>query len=121
MAKLVEALRSILMQILYGRDTILTAQGPERALGHNPSAEIPAESRVALLALVIGSPCALRPTYTAAGTFARFASEWAAFEAIGEGIAWTRSKIPSIASATIKPLRTLPRKYHCLCKEAFPK
>lgn len=107
------------MQILYGRNTILTAQGPEQALGHNPSAEIPAESRVALLALVIGSPCALRPTYTAAGTFARFASEWAAFEAIGQGIAWTRSKIPSIASATIKPLLTLPESTIASARKPF--
>ena len=55
--------------------------------------EILTESRVALLALVVRGPGALRPAHIAAGALACFTGEGTALEAIRQRVAWSRKRV----------------------------
>ena len=56
------------------------------------ASEIPTESRVALLALVVRGPSALRPAHIAAEALACFTGERTALEAIRQRVAWSRKR-----------------------------
>lgn len=62
-------------------------------VGGCDSSEILTESRVALLALVVRGPGALRPAHIAAGALACFTGEGTALEAIRQRVAWSRKRV----------------------------
>jgi len=65
----------------------------QACVGVCDSSEIPTESRVALLALVVRGPGALRPAHIAAGALACFTGEGTALEAIRQRVAWSRKRV----------------------------